>query len=100
MPVIKREAAAHGDILGADVTVNGVVLFEAGTMLTTPRLDILKTLGVGSITIAGRSGEKPVSLNTIYKNLDSRFSFVDALPLMSGIKKHVREVIAQLEEIK
>lgn len=97
MPMIKLESAVHGDILDTEVVVNEVVLFEAKTLLTTQRLDILKTLGVQTISIADRSERRAVSLAEIYDNIDRRFSYVNALPLMAGIKTHVKDILANLE---
>ena len=97
MPKIKLDSAIHGDILESDVVVNEVVLFEAGTLLTTQRLDILKSLGLNAISIVNRIERRSVSLDSIYENIDRRFSYVDALPLMARIKTHVKDIIANLE---
>jgi hypothetical protein len=97
MPTIKMDAAAHGDILDADVVVNDVVLFESGTLLTTQRLDILKSLGVRMISIVDRSERRAVSLLDLHENIDRRFSYVDALPLMAKMKAYIKDFLTNLE---
>ena len=97
MPKVILDAATQGDILEEDVVVNQVVLFEAGTFLTPQRLDILKSLKVRSLTIADRSEKRAVSLDTVFMNLDKRFSYVDGVPYMMDLTAILKDILANTE---
>jgi len=94
---IRLETATHGDVLDEDVVVNEVVLFAAGTLLTTQRLDILKSLGVKTITIVERSERRLIPMEDLLANIDRRFSYVEALPHMKAMRDRVKEIVSRAE---
>ncbi len=94
---IRLETATHGDVLEEDVVVNDVILFAAGTLLTSQRLDILKSLGVKTITIVERSERRMIPIEDILDNVDRRFSYVDALPHMKAMKDQIKEIAKKME---
>lgn len=96
MPSISMEIVVGGDILAADVIVNEVVLFEAGTVLTPQRIEILRALNIARITVEDRSTRKKWTEDTL-KNLDARFSYVEEIPLMLHMKTWIRDVLLNLE---
>jgi hypothetical protein len=93
MPMIKLDSVAIGDIIDSDIVINEVVLFEAGTLITSQRLDILKSLNVRGISIVDRSARKTVSLDDIFENIDRRFSYVSAIPVMAEMKGYIKDIL-------
>ena len=92
---IRLETAAQGDVLDEDVVVNDVILFASGTLLTTQRLDILKSLGVKTISIVERSERRLIPIEDLLANIDRRFSYVETLPHMKAMKDWVKEIVSK-----
>lgn len=93
MPRITLDTARVGDILEADVLVNEVVLFPAGSELTKERLDILDAVGIKAIAIEERyrsSGD----LEKVLKNVEDRFSYVHEKPLMADMESWIRDILS------
>ena len=93
MPRITLDLSRIGDILEADVMVNDVVLFPAGTDLTKDRLDVLDAVGVKVVEIEERfrsSGD----LEKLLTNVEDRFSYVREKPLMADMESWVKDILS------
>ena len=97
MPVIKFDSLQSGDVLAESLAVNGVTLFEAGTVLLDKHLELLKMLGVETATIDPRRGRTFESLNDVFANIDRRFSYVEDDRLMMSVKYLVKDIITSME---
>ena len=98
MPIINREHALVGDILKESVTIKGVPLFDAGTVLNRQRLDALSVLGVDTITIESRTDSKYITVPRAIKRIEERFSYVEGIPLMMTIKSWIQDIVRHIEE--
>jgi hypothetical protein len=96
MPLIKLDSAQHGDILASDLVINEVVLFESGTVLTSERLEILKSLGISSVNLEDRTKSRYSSKQDFLINIDRRFSYVEDKPFMMTIKAWVKDILSNL----
>ncbi len=96
MPTISMDIVVNGDILATDLIVNDVVLFEAGTILTVPRIEILRALSIAEVTVESRES-RGNWLNETLNNIDLRFSYVENIPLMLRMKTWIRDVLINLE---
>ena len=93
MPRITLDLSRVGDILEADVMVNQVVLFPAGTDLTKDRLDVLDAVGVKVVEIEERfrsSGD----IEKLLTNVEDRFSYVHEKPLMADMESWVKDILS------
>ena len=95
MPIISLKSAVNGDVLANDIIINEVTLFEAGTVLTPQRIEILETLGVATVSVESRRTVRYKSIKEIYKKIDERFSFVEGKPFMMIIKSWVKDIIRE-----
>ena len=93
MPTIKLDDVIENDVLARSAVVNDVPLFEAGTILTAERIDILRTLKVPSVTIESREHHY-YSLKDIFTNIDSRFSYVQDNPTMRNIRMWLKDTLS------
>jgi hypothetical protein len=96
MPLIKMDSAQHGDILASDLVINQVVLFETGTVLTTQRLEILRSLGVAAVAVEDRTKARYASMHEFFDNIDKRFSYVEDKPFMMTVKSWVKDILSNL----
>ena len=96
MPEIRTEEALNGDVLATDVVVNDVVLFTAGTTLTTQRLDILRSLKVPVLDVEDRYKSQATGTEATLQNIDARFSYVEDNPFMMRFRSWIKDVLVNL----
>jgi hypothetical protein len=95
MPIIPLHNVLETDVLAKDVLVGDVHLFEAGSLLTRERVDILRKLKVPAVYI--REREKHYhSLREVFANIDARFSYVEENPTMMHIRMWLKDIISNL----
>lgn len=95
MPIVTIKAAKDGDVLSKDLIINDVTLFEAGTVLSRQRLEILETLGVTTLSVESRS-TKYKNINEIFANIDKRFSYVEERSFMMVVKSWVKDIVREM----
>ncbi len=95
MPIITLKSTVDSDVLSADIIINDVTLFEAGTVLTPQRIEILQTLGVEKVNVESRQSVRFSNIGEIYKKIDARFSYVENKPFMMIIKSWVKDIIRE-----
>ncbi len=95
MPIITLKSTVDSDVLLEDLVINDVTLFEAGTVLTPQRIEILETLGVEKVNIESRQSARFSNIGEIYKKIDKRFSYVENKPFMMIIKSWVKDIIRE-----
>ncbi|MBN1291574.1 MAG: hypothetical protein JXB48_07010 [Candidatus Latescibacteria bacterium] len=95
MPIVTIKAAKYGDVLSKDLIINDVTLFEAGTVLSRQRLEILETLGVTTLSVDSRS-TKYKNINEIFANIDKRFSYVEERSFMMVVKSWVKDIVREM----
>ena len=96
MPKVRLDIIREGDVLSEDVVINEVALFDKGTVLVEKSIQILKALGIKSISIEHREKKKFISIDEVFNNIDIRFSYVENNPLMMNIKHQVKDVIINM----
>jgi hypothetical protein len=97
VPIIGIEEALNGDILAADVIAYDVVLFEAGAVLTTQRIQILRALGIRTLRVENRFRRRNDWLVNAVKNIDARFNHVQDNPFMMRMKSWVQDILVNME---
>jgi hypothetical protein len=95
MPSIDLDTILETDVLAKDVLVGDVCLFEAGTVLTRERVDILRKLKVTSVFIRDRD-KRFYSLKELFANIDARFSHAEGNPTMRHIRMWLKDIISNL----
>lgn len=95
LPIINLKSTVDSDVLSEDLMINDVTLFEAGTVLTPQRIEILETLGVEKVTVESRQTVRFSNIGEIYKKIDERFSYVEKKPFMMIIKSWVKDIIRE-----
>lgn len=95
MPAIDLDTVLDTDVLARDVLVGDVCLFEAGTVLSRDRVDILRKLKVPSVCIMEREMHY-YTLKELFANIDARFSYVAGNPTMQHIRMWLKDIISNM----
>ena len=96
MPTVRLKKAREGDVLARDVDIDGVILFEVGTVLVNKIIEILNILDVETVVIESRNRRTFGSLKEVFRNIDLRFSYVEGNSFMMSIKHVVKDILSNM----
>lgn len=96
VPTIKVEEILNGDVLATDVIVNDVVLFTAGTVLNTQRIEILRSVKMRVVEVEDRYKSQATGMDAVLQNIDARFSYVEKKPFMIQMRSWIKDVLMNL----
>ena len=98
MATVMLKKSRDGDVLARDVDIDGVILFEAGTVLVNKIIEILNILDVETVVIESRNRRTFGSLKEVFRNIDLRFSYVEGNSLMMSIKYMIKDILSNMRQ--